>query len=71
LFQAIFAGAALLWFPLRGLAIDGALQGSAWTVWFQLHGAIVGISLVVAVLLTVYSLIDYLWSYRTLVGIRD
>jgi hypothetical protein len=31
----------------------------------------VAVSLVVAVVLTVYSLIDYLWSYRNLVGIRD
>jgi phosphatidylglycerophosphate synthase len=71
LFQSIFAGAALLWFPLRSLAKGTVPQGMLWTIWFQVHGAIVGISLAVAVLLTVYSLIDYLWSYRTLVGIRD
>ena len=29
------------------------------------------INLALAVLLTVYSLIDYLWSYRTVVGMRD
>ncbi len=71
LFQAIFAGAALLWFPLRSLVRDGGLQGGLWSAWFSVHAVVVAVSLVVAVLLTVYSLIDYLWSYRTLVGIRD
>jgi CDP-diacylglycerol---glycerol-3-phosphate 3-phosphatidyltransferase len=71
LFQAIFAGAALLWFPLRTwVGATGADEGF-WAVWFPIHGAVVALSLVVAVVLTVYSLIDYLWSYRTLVGIRD
>ncbi len=71
LFQAIFAGAALLWFPLRTLTRDGVLQGAGWSAWFPVHAVVVAVSLIVAVLLTVYSLIDYLWSYRTLVGIRD
>lgn len=71
LFQAIFAGAALLWLPLRTwVGVAGADEGF-WAVWFPIHGAVVALSLVVAVVLTVYSLIDYLWSYRTLVGIRD
>lgn len=71
LFQAIFAGAALLWYPLRSFAMERGLDGPIWEAWFAFHGAVVGISLGVAVVLTVYSLIDYLWSYRTLVGIRD
>jgi hypothetical protein len=43
-------------------------------VWTVLAGGIrawVGVTLATAVVLTVYSLLDYLWSYRTLVGIRD
>ncbi len=71
LFQAVFAGAALLWFPLQTLVREGGLQGAPWSAWFPVHAVVVAVSLVVAVLLTVYSLIDYLWSYRTLVGIRD
>lgn len=71
LFQAMFAGAALLWFPLAAWAREGGWQGGAWTIWSWLHGAFVGLTLAIAVILTVYSLIDYLWSYRTLVGMRD
>lgn len=71
LFQAIFAGAALLWFPLRTWVGTAAADQGFWGVWFPIHGVVVALSLVVAVVLTVYSLIDYLWSYRTLVGIRD
>lgn len=71
LFQAIFAGAALLWFPLRTWVGTAAADEGFWGVWFPIHGVIVALSLGVAVVLTVYSLIDYLWSYRTLVGIRD
>lgn len=71
LFQAIFAGAALLWYPLRiWVEGRGGVTG-VWQAWFTVHGAIVGVSLAVAVVLTVYSLIDYLWSYRNLVGLRD
>lgn len=71
LFQAIFAGAALFWYPLRSFATERGFDGPMWEAWFAFHGAVVGVSLGVAVVLTVYSLIDYLWSYRTLVGIRD
>jgi len=71
LFQAIFAGGALLWFPLSALAEARGWDGPLWTVTSFLLGAIVAVSLAVAVVLTVYSLIDYLWSYRTVVGIRD
>lgn len=69
LFQAIFAGAALLWYPLQQIAAGGG--GLLWSAWFAAHGIIVALSLVVALVLTVYSLVDYLWSYRNLVGIRD
>jgi len=71
LFQAIFAGAALLWYPLRiWVETQGGASG-VWTAWFTAHAVILAVSLAVAVVLTVYSLIDYLWSYRNLVGIRD
>ena len=71
LFQAIFAGAALLWYPLRALAAERPGGLEAWSVWFAVHGAVTGATLAIALVLTVYSLIDYMWSYRNLVGIRD
>lgn len=71
LFQAIFAGGALLWYPLRMLASERAWDSAVWQLWASFHAALVALTLAVAVFLTVYSMIDYLWSYRTLVGIRD
>ena len=71
LFQAVFAGAALLWYPLRALAAERPGGVEAWSDWFAIHGALTAATLAIALVLTVYSLIDYMWSYRNLVGIRD
>lgn len=71
LFQNLFIGATLLWYPLAIWARDEGWSGLVWSVsspfvqWFS------AVTLVVAIVLTVYSMIDYLWSYRTVVGIRD
>ena len=70
LFQALFVGALLLWYPLRMLADAGAWDGVFWSFWARFHGAWVGVTLWVAIILTVYSMVDYLWSYRSVVGIR-
>jgi CDP-diacylglycerol--glycerol-3-phosphate 3-phosphatidyltransferase len=68
--QNLFSGGALLWFPLVATARSSGWTGTGtWTVWSALHGAWIGITLTVAVFLTVYSLGDYLWNYRSL--IRD
>ncbi|MEX2466927.1 MAG: CDP-diacylglycerol--glycerol-3-phosphate 3-phosphatidyltransferase [Gemmatimonadota bacterium] len=71
LFQAIFAGGALLWFPLRTFAVGRSGGVEAWGGAFAVLGAVTAISLAIALVLTVYSLIDYMWSYRNVVGIRD
>jgi CDP-diacylglycerol--glycerol-3-phosphate 3-phosphatidyltransferase len=71
LFQLLFAGGLLLWYPLRMYAESRGWSGGFWMFWTQLHGAWVGIMLMLAVVLTVYSMLDYLWSYRALVGIRN
>lgn len=71
LFQALFIGALLLWYPLRQLAEARSWDGLAWDLWQRLHGAWVGVTLLVAIILTVYSMLDYLWSYRSVVGIRS
>lgn len=71
LFQAIFAGAALLWYPLRALVAQRPEGLDAWGGWFAIHGAVTAATLAIALVLTVYSLIDYMWSYRNVVGIRD
>ena len=70
--QNLFMGALLFWYPLVSTAVERDWTASAW--WGALAlvvGAFVAGTLLVALVLTVYSMIDYLWSYRALVGIRD
>lgn len=40
-------------------------------MWQQIHTAWIGITLGLALALTIYSMLDYLWSYRSLVGMRS
>lgn len=70
LFQALFIGALLLWYPLSAVAEERGWEGAAWGAWSLLHTTWVGVTLGVAIVLTVYSMLDYLWSYRSVVGIR-
>jgi CDP-diacylglycerol--glycerol-3-phosphate 3-phosphatidyltransferase len=68
--QNLFIGGVLLWYPLQMLSIDRGWGGGFWSFWRGLHGAWIGITLSVAILLTVYSMLDYFWSYRNLVGVK-
>lgn len=70
LFQALFAGGLLLWYPVRMTAETRGWSGNPWTLWSIVHTTWVGVTLGVAIVLTVYSMLDYLWSYRSVVGIR-
>lgn len=70
LFQALFMGGLLLWYPVKAIAEERGWHGLAWTIWSGFHGAWVAITLGLAIVLTVYSMLDYLWSYRSVVGIR-
>lgn len=72
LFQAMFAGGLLLWYPLQQVVLEqGVREMPTWVVWSAVHRGFVGVTLLVALVLTIYSLIDYLWSYRSLVGVRN
>jgi phosphatidylglycerophosphate synthase len=71
LLQNFFVGGALLWYPLQFLGVERGWAGGFWSFWNHLHGAWIGITLLLAILLTVYSLGDYLWSYRSLAGAKD
>ena len=71
LLQALFIGGLLLWYPVRTLAESGAWGGTTWTLASTFIQGWVAIMLGAAIVLTIYSMIDYLWTYRTLVGIRD
>lgn len=72
LFQSFFIGGLLFWYPLIMTAdTRGWTSAPAWRYWAAFHGAWIGITLAVAVILTVYSMLDYLWRYRSVVGLRD
>ena len=67
--QNLFIGGALLWYPLRMSA-----QTNGWNWFPAVRTAMawyLGITLAIALVLTIYSMLDYLWSYRSLVGVRD
>jgi CDP-diacylglycerol---glycerol-3-phosphate 3-phosphatidyltransferase len=70
LVQSLFIGGFLLWLPLAQMAVDRAWSGTAWSLWSFFHRGWVGVTLLVAVVLTIYSLVDYLWRYRSLLGFR-
>ncbi|MEJ2503097.1 MAG: CDP-alcohol phosphatidyltransferase family protein [Gemmatimonadota bacterium] len=65
--QNFFSGAALLWYALQEAAEARAWSGSAWNAWVEyLHGPVIGISLLIALLLTVYSMGVYFRAWRKL-----
>jgi len=67
LFQNLFSGALLLWYPVQQHAMAQGWSGGSWQAWAAFHRALVALTLAVAVLLTVYSAVDYLWRHRAMV----
>lgn len=65
-FQNFFIGSAILWYALQSAARDGGWSGGLWEGWRTFHFAFSATTLTVAVVLTVYSMIVYLWGYRSL-----
>jgi CDP-diacylglycerol--glycerol-3-phosphate 3-phosphatidyltransferase len=68
--QNLFIGGLLLWYPLQMLSIEGGWSGGAWTAWTYLHSGWILVTLSGALLLTVFSMGDYLWRFRALLGVR-
>ncbi|MEJ2678329.1 MAG: hypothetical protein P8174_04530, partial [Gemmatimonadota bacterium] len=64
--QNIFIGSTILWYGLQSRALDYGWHSRLWDAWQILHGAVLSVSLAVAVILTVYSMIVYLRSWRIL-----
>ena len=67
--QNLFSGGVLFWYPVQKLAADRAWEAWAWTAWEYFMEAWIGVTLAAALFLTVYSMIDYFWSYRVLIGV--
>lgn len=71
LLQNFFIGGLLLWYPLLLSATALQWSGSFWAGWRTFHATWIGVTLGLAVLLTVLSMGDYLWRYRALVGRKE
>jgi CDP-diacylglycerol---glycerol-3-phosphate 3-phosphatidyltransferase len=66
-FQNIFIGTAIAWLAIHAAALDRGWVGrEAWSWWTAFHGFVFAVSLVIAVVLTVWSLGVYLWQWRVL-----
>ncbi len=65
-FTYLFGGALLMWFPLLRTAADSGWSGSTWQAWRIFHSLFAATTLALAVFLTLFSLADYLWRYRSL-----
>ena len=65
--QDIFIGATIAWFAWKDLrAAFGWERGWLSQLWERFHGTLVSVTLGVAVILTCYSLVVYVYRYRTL-----
>lgn len=72
LMQNLFIGGLLFWYPVHMWAATRGWEGLApWRLWAMFHGAWIAITLAVALILTLYSMLDYLWRYRSVVGFRS
>jgi CDP-diacylglycerol---glycerol-3-phosphate 3-phosphatidyltransferase len=66
-FQNIFVGTAIAWLAINSMAISRGWATQAWEYWKIFHGFVFLTSLGIALFLTVYSLVVYLWQWRRLV----
>jgi CDP-diacylglycerol---glycerol-3-phosphate 3-phosphatidyltransferase len=64
--QNIFIGTCIFWLALKSSALRNGWDTPLWDAWQKLHGAVFIVSLVVAVVLTLYSFGVYLLSWRKL-----
>lgn len=66
IFQDIFIGATIAWFAWKDLLVRMRWTGWLRDRWDEFHGTFVAVNLLVAVVLTAYSLAVYLYRYRAL-----
>jgi CDP-diacylglycerol--glycerol-3-phosphate 3-phosphatidyltransferase len=64
--QNIFMGTAIFWYALQSAAFNHAWDSPSWDWWQLFHSFVFIVSLVVAVLLTVYSMLVYMKSWSKL-----
>lgn len=67
--QSFFVGGVLLWYPLQQVALARDWSDTlGWTWWAVFHRGWIAVNLALALILTIYSMIDYLWSNRGVIG---
>jgi len=70
-YQSLFIGGLLFWYPLLMFVDErGWSAAPLWRVWAGFHGTWIAATLAAAIVLTIYSMLDYLWRYRSVVGVR-
>ncbi len=67
--QNVFIGATIAWFAWKDAIAQRHLAGAFRNFWDQFHGWFVSVTLAGAIVLTVYSLLVYLYRYRTLLKV--
>ena len=67
--QNIFIGATIAWFAWKDAIAELRLAGAFRNFWDQFHGWFVAVTLAGAIVLTVYSLLVYLYRYRALLKV--
>jgi CDP-diacylglycerol---glycerol-3-phosphate 3-phosphatidyltransferase len=65
--QNVLIGAVILWLALWSAARDYGWDGPTWSLWQTIHFTFCVVVLSIALFLTVYSLLVYLWGYRSVV----
>lgn len=66
-FQNIFIGTAIAWLAINSAALNEGWYGmETWRWWTYFHGFVFMTSLIIAIVLTVYSLVVYLVEWRKL-----
>jgi CDP-diacylglycerol--glycerol-3-phosphate 3-phosphatidyltransferase len=65
-FQNVFIGATIAWFAWKDALATHRWVGSFRNFWDKFHGSVVAFTLVGSVVLTLYSLIVYIYRYRRL-----
>jgi phosphatidylglycerophosphate synthase len=67
--QDIFLGAMIGWFAWKDMSEHfGWRTGWLGALWERFHGTLVAVTLAIAVILTVYSLVIYVYRYRGLLS---
>ena len=64
-FQNIFIGSSILWYALQSAAQRDGWDGDFWDGWQTFHFSFSVVTLLIALVLTVYSMVGYVSGYRS------